>query len=59
MTCSKEFGVFLPIAKGGWIISRSTPVLDASYRQNREAAILADEIGLDFIMSMAHGGGAK
>lgn len=53
MTCSKEFGVFLPIAKGGWIISRSTPVLDASYRQNREAAILADEIGLDFIMSMA------
>jgi len=53
MTCSKEFGVFLPIAKGGWIISRNTPVLDASYRQNREAAILADKIGLDFIMSMA------
>ena len=53
MKCSKEFGVFLPIAQGGWIISRNTPVLDASYRQNREAALLADEIGLDFIMSMA------
>jgi pyrimidine oxygenase len=53
MECSKEFGVFLPIAKGGWIISRNTPPLDASYRQNREAAILADDIGLDFIMSMA------
>ncbi|SFU74011.1 LLM class flavin-dependent oxidoreductase [Pseudoduganella namucuonensis] len=53
MECSKEFGVFLPIAKGGWIISRNTPLLDASYQQNREAAILADEIGLDFIMSMA------
>lgn len=53
MECSKEFGVFLPIAKGGWIISHNTPPLDASYRQNREAAILADDIGLDFIMSMA------
>lgn len=48
----KEFGVFLPIANGGWIISSTTPKLDASYRQNREAAKLADEIGLDFIMSM-------
>ncbi|MBS9425221.1 LLM class flavin-dependent oxidoreductase [Photorhabdus caribbeanensis] len=49
----KEFGVFLPIAKGGWIISKNTPPLDASYQQNREAAILADQIGLDFIMSMS------
>lgn len=48
----KQFGVFLPIANGGWIISKNTPPLDASYRQNREIAILADEIGLDFIMSM-------
>lgn len=49
---NKEFGVFLPIANGGWIISSNTPSLDASYKQNREAAILADGIGLDFIMSM-------
>ena len=48
----KEFGVFLPIANGGWIISKNTPPLDASYKQNREAAMIADEIGLDFIMSM-------
>ena len=48
----KEFGVFLPIANGGWIISKNTPTLDASYEQNRAAAIVADEIGLDFIMSM-------
>lgn len=48
----KEFGVFLPIAKGGWIISKNTPTLDASYKQNRDAAIIADQIGLDFIMSM-------
>jgi len=48
----KEFGVFLPIANGGWIISKNTPTLDASYQQNRAAAMIADEIGLDFIMSM-------
>ncbi|EOX4387926.1 LLM class flavin-dependent oxidoreductase [Citrobacter freundii] len=47
-----EFGVFLPIANGGWIISKNTPPLTASYEQNRQAAIIADQIGLDFIMSM-------
>ncbi|MCX8956938.1 LLM class flavin-dependent oxidoreductase [Erwinia psidii] len=47
-----EFGVFLPIASGGWIISKNTPPLTACWAQNREAAILADQIGLDFIMSM-------
>jgi pyrimidine oxygenase len=51
-SAKKEFGVFLPIANGGWIISKNTPTLDASYKQNRDAAILADDIGLDFIMSM-------
>lgn len=51
--CSKEFGVFLPIASGGWIISTTTPKLDASYQQNLEAALVADDIGLDFIMSMS------
>lgn len=50
--CTKQFGVFLPIANGGWIISKNTPTLDASYEQNKAAAILADNIGLDFIMSM-------
>lgn len=49
---TKQFGVFLPIANGGWIISKNTPTLDASYEQNKAAAILADDIGLDFIMSM-------
>ncbi|GGF70654.1 LLM class flavin-dependent oxidoreductase [Alteromonas lipolytica] len=54
-TCTgkKEFGVFLPIANGGWIVSKNTPLLDGSYQQNKQAAVLADEIGMDFIMSMA------
>ena len=47
-----EFGVFLPVANGGWIVSRNTPVLDGGWAQNREAAIIADEEGLDFVMSM-------
>lgn len=50
---NKEFGVFLPIAAGGWIVSSNTPKLDGSYQQNKQAAVLADDIGMDFIMSMA------
>lgn len=49
----KDFGVFLPVANGGWIVSGTTPRIDGLYPQNRAAAVLADEIGLDFIMSMA------
>lgn len=49
----KAFGVFLPVANGGWIVSKSAPRLDGLYPQNRAAAVLADEIGLDFVMSMA------
>lgn len=49
----KEFGVFLPVANGGWIISKTAPTLDGLYAQNRAAAVKADEVGMDFVMSMA------
>ncbi len=49
----KDLGVFLPIANGGWILSTNSPIRDASYDYNRKIAVLAEEIGLDFIMSMA------
>jgi pyrimidine oxygenase len=49
----KDLGVFLPMANGGWILSSSAPRLDGSYEYNRQVALLAEEIGLDFIMSMA------
>jgi pyrimidine oxygenase len=49
----REFGVFLPIANGGWVISKNAPRLDGLYATNREAAMIADRIGLDFIMSMS------
>ncbi|MBU4434847.1 MAG: LLM class flavin-dependent oxidoreductase [Alphaproteobacteria bacterium] len=48
----KDFGVFMPMANGGWIISKTTPTLDGLYPQNRAAAVLADELGLDFLMAM-------
>ncbi|PTT76527.1 LLM class flavin-dependent oxidoreductase, partial [Pseudomonas sp. HMWF010] len=48
----KDFGVFMPMANGGWIISRNTPTLDGLYPQNRAAAVLADQLGLDFLMAM-------
>ncbi|HLG86648.1 MAG TPA: LLM class flavin-dependent oxidoreductase [Alphaproteobacteria bacterium] len=49
----KDFGVFLPMANGGWILSTNSPIREASWDYNRKTAILAEEIGLDFIMSMA------
>jgi len=47
-----DFGVFLPVANGGWIISDTTPKLDGLWKQNLAAAVTADEVGLDFVMSM-------
>jgi pyrimidine oxygenase len=53
LTCGrKAFGVFLPVANGGWIISGTTPPLDGLWRQNLEAARAAEAAGLDFVMSM-------
>jgi pyrimidine oxygenase len=49
----KDIGVFLPIANGGWIMSSNAPKLDGSYAYNRQTAVLADELGLDFALSMA------
>jgi pyrimidine oxygenase len=48
----KEFGVFLPVANGGWIISQTTPPLDGLWKQNLAAAVTADQVGMDFVMSM-------
>ncbi len=48
----KDIGVFLPVANGGWIISKNTPRLDGMYKQNLDAALVAEEEGLDFVMSM-------
>ncbi|MFT4248105.1 MAG: LLM class flavin-dependent oxidoreductase [Pseudomonas sp.] len=49
----KDLGIFMPMANGGWILSSTTPRLDGSYAYNRQAALLAERHGLDFIMAMA------
>jgi pyrimidine oxygenase len=49
----KDVGVFLPMANGGWILSANAPPLDGAYGYNRRTAMLADDLGLDFVLSMA------
>jgi pyrimidine oxygenase len=49
----KDMGIFLPMANGGWILSATAPPLDGSYDYNRRVALLAEDLGFDFIMSMA------
>ena len=46
-----EYGIFLPISNGGWIVSDTAPRIEATYDYNREVAVAADELGFDFIMS--------
>ena len=48
----KEFGVFLPVANGGWIVSTATPVLNGGWPQDRNAAIAAERESFDFVMAM-------
>lgn len=49
----KDLGVFMPMANGGWILSRNAPPLDGSYASNRAIALAAEAAGLDFVMAMA------
>jgi pyrimidine oxygenase len=50
---AKDYGIFLPIGNGGWMLSTTAPHPEATYAWNRRAAVHAENIGLDFIMSMA------
>lgn len=50
---TKEYGIFLPIGNGGWMLSETAPHPEANYAWNKRAALHAENIGLDFIMSMA------
>jgi len=48
-----ELGVFLPVGNGGWITSTSSPQLPATYEYNKKVTLLAEQMGLDFALSMA------
>jgi pyrimidine oxygenase len=48
-----EYGVFMPVGEGGWIRSTTAPRVPATYAYNRQVAILAEQLGLDFLLAMA------
>lgn len=50
---TKEYGVFLPIGNGGWMVSTTAPHPEATYAYNKQVALDAEAAGLDFIMTMA------
>jgi pyrimidine oxygenase len=47
-----QFGIFLPIGSGGWIISKNAPRVDGSFELNKQAVMLAEQFGLDFALTM-------
>jgi len=49
----REYGVFLPNAAGGWLVSTTAPYPPADYDHNRRIALLSEEVGLDFVMAMS------
>ncbi len=53
MTVPVELGVFLPVGNGGWITSTTSPQLPATYEYNKEVAVLAENLGFDFALSMS------
>lgn len=48
-----ELGVFLPVGNNGWIMSESAPQYLPTWELNRDVSLLAEEIGLDYLFSMA------
>jgi len=48
-----EYGIFMPVGSGGWIVSENVPVLDGSYAYNRRVAQLSERLGFDFTLSQA------
>ena len=48
-----ELGVFIPVGNNGWVISKNSPQYRPTFALNRKIAILAEEIGFDYVFSMA------
>ena len=48
-----RLGVFMPVANNGWIISKTSPQYLPTYQLNKDIAQLAEQIGLDYVFSMA------
>src|SRR3977135_3023283 len=48
-----ELGVFLPIGNNGFLISETAPQYAPSFEMNKQIAVLAENLGFDFIFSMS------
>ncbi|MFT4306307.1 MAG: LLM class flavin-dependent oxidoreductase [Microbacterium sp.] len=48
-----EYGIFMPVGSGGWIVSENVPLLDGSYAYNKRVAQLSERLGFDFTLSQA------
>jgi pyrimidine oxygenase len=53
MSRNVEFGVFLPVGQGGFVMSTNRPPTPATYEHNRKITVLAEELGLGFVISLA------
>ena len=47
-----ELGIFLPIAKGGFIVSRNVPPTWPTWALNRDVTLRCEAAGFDFALSM-------
>jgi pyrimidine oxygenase len=47
-----EIGIFLPNAKGGFIISRNVPATWPTWELNRDVTLKCESLGFDFALSM-------
>lgn len=47
-----EIGIFLPIAKGGFIMSRHVPATWPTWQLNRDVTLKCEALGFDFALSM-------
>ena len=48
-----ELGVFIPVGNNGWIISKTSPQYLPTYELNRQISVLAEQVGFDYVFSMA------
>lgn len=48
-----ELGVFLPIGNNGFMITKTAPQYPPSFAMNKRIAILAEELGFDYVFSMS------
>lgn len=47
-----EIGIFLPIAKGGFIVSKNVPPTWPTWQLNRDVTLKCEHYGFDFALSM-------